>query len=338
MTEFSNQGSLSPESDAHTFGIGRRDITLVDGSRPIKQSQGFNGCQDRRIDVLVWYPMAPETEQRGERWPLVVYSHGTFGRPDNNMHLVKHLVRHGYVVAAPNYPLTSSTAFTRITAPDISDTAEQIKDLSFVIDNLLTHEVFGEMIERRKIGVTGHSLGGIVSYFSCFGYETRDRRIKAAAMMGAGDPVQMASSGKVELLGVSHSEASVPALFLSGDKDLFARMSGQPHTAYARLAAPKYEVMIKGGAHVWFHDKEDDVSQEAGKNPDCCFFEKWMPGVAIPGCEERGGLTTMDRQQEIIRSAIRSFFDGYLKNDLGARVRMRGLANEFAEVGLLMSE
>ena len=90
--------------------------------------------------------------------------------------------------------------------------------------------------------------------------------------------------------------------------------------------------MIKGGVHVWFRDGSD--IPPGGKNPDCAFFEKNMPGMAVPGCELHGGLITPARQQEITRAALLDFFDGYLRKDAAALVRLRGLHRQFAEVSV----
>ena len=91
---------------------------------------GFEGAPTRRLDLRVWYPADasqrsdPATLASGGRFPLIIYSHGTFGAADNNMHLVEHLVRHGYIVAAPDYPLSSRAAFTHIKMADPSDVAD----------------------------------------------------------------------------------------------------------------------------------------------------------------------------------------------------------------------
>ncbi|MCB2079744.1 MAG: dienelactone hydrolase family protein [Novosphingobium sp.] len=320
--------------------VGRKSITLVDASRSVKASSGFAGSPQRRLDVTLWYPargsernVAPDAApDTGGPWPLVIYSHGTFGRADNAMHIVEDLVRNGYVVAAPDYPLTSSAAYTRSHFADISDVIEQTRDVRFIIDSLLANDETGPMIDAARIGATGHSLGGVTSYFASFGLQTRDPRIRAAAMIGAGDPVQSALSSDMGLWGTAHAPVAVPALFLSAEKDVFARTTGQPYAAYARLRAPKYEVMVKGGVHVWFRDGAEQPADN--KNPDCLFFEKWMPDVRMPGCEEREPLVGPGRQQEITRLALRLFFDGYLKTDMAARKRLGRLDREIAAVEL----
>jgi predicted dienelactone hydrolase len=246
------------------------------------------------------------------------------------MHLVEHLVRHGYIVAAPDYPLTSSSAFTHVRFADISDVGQQTHDVHFIIDRLLTDPVFGPAIDRAKIGATGHSLGAVTSYFTSFGAQTRDPRIAAVALIAGGDPVESALMQDMGLQGTGHAAVRVPALFLSADHDIFARMTGRPHASYSRVEGPKTEVMIKGGVHVWFRDGAD--VPEGGKNPDCTFFEKNMPGMAVPGCELRGGLITPARQQAITRAAVLDFFDAYLRKDAAALARLRGLHRQFREV------
>lgn len=306
------------------------DLTFIDETRPIKTSPaaGFAGSKTRRIDVKVWRPADGDGP-----WPLIVYSHGTFGSPDNAMHLVNALVADGYIVAAPTYPLTSRSAFTRIASADISDVSEQTKDISFVIDSLLAHPELGRLIDKDRIGTTGHSLGAVTSYFSTFGRRTRDPRITATAPIAAGDPVQTALDNEMGLSGTGHAAVSVPVLFLSASNDVFARMTGRPGAAYARVEAPKYELMIDKGVHVWFGDASDRPADN--KNPDCLFFEKWAPQMVVPGCEQRVPLIAPQRQQEITRAAVLAFFGAYLKGNAEALVRLRGLGKEFGEARLV---
>jgi predicted dienelactone hydrolase len=219
-----------------------------------------------------------------------------------------------------------------VSAPNISDAGEQVRDVRFLIDQLLADPTWGPAIDGARIGVMGHSLGGITSWFLSFGERTRDPRIRAAVMLGAGDPVVASQATDVGLSEAGHSPSDVPALLVSAEKDLFTRMMGPPGTAYPRLGKPKYEVMITGGAHVWF--KDGDVWPSDNKNPDCFFFELHSPGFQVPGGEERVPLIGPARQQEITLAASRAFLDAYLKQDPAAHARLHALAEEFAEITL----
>jgi predicted dienelactone hydrolase len=326
-------------------GVGIRHETFVDQSRSIKASSGFAGAAMRRLDVVTWYPAdGNATAKPAEKaplaangpWPLVIYSHGTWGYAENASFICEDLARHGYIVAAPNFPLTSQTSFTKVLGPDISDVRNQVKDVSFVIDRLLGDSALGTAIDKRKIATMGHSLGAVTSYFATFGVQTRDPRVTATVLTGAADPVQAALSTEMGLAGTWHAAVPVPVLFLSAEKDLFARMMGRPHAAYSRLEKPKYEVMIKKGVHVWFHDGDEQPAD--GKNPDCLFFEQQEPKIVVPGSEERGPLIGTAKQREITLAATHDFFAAYLKNDSGAKVRPRGLDKRFKDIALICEE
>jgi predicted dienelactone hydrolase len=317
----------------HEAGLGLHQASYVDETRAIKKSGVFPGSDTRRIDVTIWYPaMADGDDAKWENdgpFPLIVYSHGTFGFPENATHLTEYLARHGYVVAAINFPLSSRSAFTQKKAPDTSDVGEQIRDISFVIDSLLADSFFAGQIDPDRIGTTGHSLGAITSYFASFGKETRDPRIKATAPIAAGDPIMAASGGLLGVGKTTLSTVSVPVLFFSAEKDVFARMTGAPLIAYSRLGPPRYELIVRRGNHVWFRDGDDQPADN--KNPDCFFFEKWTPGMVVPGCEERVALIGPARQQEITRAAMLAFFDAYLKEDKAALERLHGLGEAFGD-------
>jgi predicted dienelactone hydrolase len=319
-------------ADTHDAGMAASEATFVDGARAIKASNGFAGAETRRLDVKLWYPAGEGDTPH----PLVIYSHGTFGFASNAMHIVRALVDAGYVVAAPNYPLTSRKAFTKVTFADISDVAEQVRDQHFLIDALITHPVYGAMIDKDRIGITGHSLGAVTNYFSVYGAKLRDPRIKAVAPIAAGDPVQTALDNEMGLAGVRHAAVPVPVLFLQGDKDVFARMTGRPYAAYARVEGPKYQLLVRNGYHIAFRDGTE--RHPDGKNPDCLFFEANMPGVAIPGCERPGTFIAPERQQQVTRIALVTFFDAYLKGDAVALERLRGLGDDDDDVTMVVND
>jgi predicted dienelactone hydrolase len=324
------------------FAMGTAQLSLVDSTRSIKASGGFPGAKQRRIDVMVWYPAAEASSvertppAQGGPWPLVIYSHGTFSRPDSAMHLVRELVSRGYVVAAPNYPLTSSTTFTKVRSADITDVKEQTRDIGFVIDGLLDDPFFKVAIDPERIGTTGISLGAVTSYFASFGVQTRDPRIKATAPIAAGDPVQSALSSSVGVEGTLHAPVSVPALFVSGERDMFAATTGRPYAAFSRIEPPKYEVMIKGAVHLWFGDGANRPA--GGANPDCQFFAQAAPDRQPPACRTSVPLIDPAREKQITRTAVADFFDAYLKGDEAALARLRAIDKTFPEASLRSEE
>ena len=329
-------------------GVGVRHLRLVDDSRSVKAVNGFSGSPVRRVDVAVWYPaklrsgaaagepVEGAASADGKPWPLVLYSHGSYGHADNAMHLVKHLVRSGYVVAAPDYPLTSRAAYTQVTGVDLTDVIHQTGDIRFIIDHLLRDEQLSGVIDKDRIATVGHSLGAVTSYFASFGAGIRDPRIRATVLIGAGDPVQAALAADMGMMGVWHFPAVIPVLFLSAQMDPFALVNGRPYAAYSRLEKPKYEVMVKGGNHIWFRDGANQPVD--GSNPDCAMLAGFRPGITLPGCEAGVPLISPLRQQEITRIAVGDFLDGYLKDDAERRGGLRNLPVKLPEVELRYEE
>lgn len=328
------------------FGVGLARVTFTDHTRPTKAAGAFAGTPYRRLEVMVWYPARVAGEEPVEdapiaaeaTWPLVIYSHGTGGSPDNASHIAKHLARHGYVFAAAAYPLTSTVSFTNLTAAELSlsDSGNQPKDVSFMIDSLLEHPLFGKAIDPDRIGSTGISLGAVTSYFLSYGMQTRDPRIVANAMIATADPPYAALSFGLGFDGTIHADVSVPALVFAGTRDVFDSTTGGPYAYYARLRSPKYHVMIDGAPHLWFGDQTHAPAD--GKNPDCEWFEENAPGMVLPLCAERGGLIDAMRQKAIVQSVIQAFFDAYLSGDKAGLKRLRGAGEEFPEVKLVHEE
>lgn len=279
-------------------------VAYTDTARGIRASMGFAGAGERRIDALLWVPSSALP------WPLIVYCHGTDGSADNANWLAEALSKAGYLVAAPVFPLTSRAAHTGIAGPDISDAGEQVRDVSFLIDALLEDPVWSTKIDASRIATVGHSLGAITCWFASFGDHTRDPRIKAAAMLGAGDPMIAAQSTDLGLAEVGLADAKVPALLVTAERDLFSRMMGPHGTAFPKLRPAKFEVTISGGCHVWFHD--GDIWPDDHSNPDALWFAERSPGFIVPGSEDREPMIGPARQREITQTAVLAFFAVYL--------------------------
>jgi predicted dienelactone hydrolase len=323
-------GCATKPRPAEISDIAVKHLELVDSSRPTKPAFNFPGSSNRTLDTIVWYP----ANSHAGPFPLIVYSHGTYGAPDNAMHIVEYLVRHGYVVAAPAFPLTSRAAYTHLPAADVTDAPNQPADVSFIITQLLADKDLAKKIDTHAIGVTGHSLGAITSYFLTFGASTRDPRITATALLAGGDPVSANASFHLGFTDTDVARMHTPILFLSADKDVFANLSGARFAAYARVGTPKYELMIHDGVHVYFRDPYPNEKRDDGKNPDCTFFEKNMSGTKIPGCEAPDTFIPRERQQDITRDALLTFFDAYLKHDSKSLARLRSLGDIYQDTEL----
>ncbi len=136
--------------------------------------------ENREVNVAFWYPKDAQA-----KFPLVVFSHGFCGVKNSNESAFMELASHGYVVCSIDHPYHSFytvNAGGKVTIVDAGymneyaalgdNKAENLKlfqkwmgirvsDINFVIDTVLNnHGDVYELVDRSKIGVFGHSLGG----------------------------------------------------------------------------------------------------------------------------------------------------------------------------------
>lgn len=136
--------------------------------------------KDREIPVLLWMPDGPE------EYPLIIFSHGSFGIGESNSSLFSELASHGYMVASLEHPyhtfVTTISDGNKIHvdgsfllevmssqgSENLEKTREEIsrwngirvEDISFVMDSLLSDPELSKFIDEEKVFLSGHSLGG----------------------------------------------------------------------------------------------------------------------------------------------------------------------------------
>lgn len=139
----------------------------------------------REIPVKLWLPSQSENEQ----YPLIIFSHGSFGVAESNESLFLELASHGYAIASLDHPyhsfastlsdgqtiLVDSSFFQSVInsqgSEDLQGTLERfvdwqeirVEDINFVLDSILQDEINQTYLERinpQAILLAGHSLGG----------------------------------------------------------------------------------------------------------------------------------------------------------------------------------
>lgn len=144
-------------------------------SLDIKASEHHRGLQG-----IIWYPTQDTAgaaihhenavwtgitaiegaEPAPGAFPLVVLSHGMYGNAMNQSWLAADLAQQGYVVAAINHPGTS----TWLREPeDARQLWERPKDITHLIDHMLTASDWRPRIDPARIFMAGHSLGGFTA-------------------------------------------------------------------------------------------------------------------------------------------------------------------------------
>ncbi|MEV7230440.1 chlorophyllase [Polymorphospora sp. NPDC051019] len=216
---------------AEPFAVGVRQLDLArDG---------------RALPVTVWYPAAGEpggTPRSGARaatgrFPVVAFSHGLTGTPQDYAAVLTRWAAAGFVVAAPRFPKTSGTA----TQPDVFDVLNQPADVSYVVTEVLAldgrdGDPLAGRLATDRVAAAGHSAGGITT----LGLFTlaRDERLDAGIVL----------AGSALGVGTTFSGPAAPQLFVHGELDeVVSYASGK--AAYDQVPWPKAMLSLPDGDH-----------------------------------------------------------------------------------------
>ena len=212
------------------FDVASLTLPLVDTSRPTV-SHGHQISSSRALTTLVWYPQAP-----GRR-PLVVFAHGYQVGPTPYLSLLRTWAAHGYVVAAPEFPLTDeAVAGANLDENDINN---QPADLRFVTDTLTSaSSPVAARIDVNQVVVAGHSDG------------SESALAASVAPVPSGEPPfrALVAMSVQQLPGVSHTD-NPPMLVTQGDHDTINPPS-YGYQVYDQGSSPKYLLVLKGGEHL----------------------------------------------------------------------------------------
>lgn len=248
-------------------------MTFVDISRPTGPSGTDPGESSRTLPTIVRYPTAgaatrPEALnvaplRAGGPFPLIVFAHGFDSSPAVYAGLLDAWAGAGYVVAAP--------AFPRATAGgplDETDLSHQPGDVSYVIGRMLSLALFAHVIDPRRIGVAGHSDGGVTALGA--GYDTccRDRRIGADVVMG-GDEYNFPG-------GAYFRSPGPPLLVVQADHDVF---NPAPYgvKVFTDGRSPKYLLRLVNATHL--ESVTTDLAHLAVvEAATIAFFDRYLKG------------------------------------------------------------
>jgi dienelactone hydrolase len=324
--------------------VGQASEVLVDASRATPASGDAPALPERTLGTRVWYPASeagsgtPVAE--GGPFPLVIYSHGLSSFNSEGTGLASMLASLGYVVFAPQFPLSHLGAAG---GPTVLDIANQPGDVSFVIDSALAMSAEGGhvlegAIDAERIAAVGLSLGGLTTLLVTFHPTLHDPRVDVAAAMAP----------PASFLGEAFYDTRVaPLLLLSGDIDAIVPHPMNAVLAFDRVDPPVSFFTLVAGTHTGFTSIAslfetadnadvigcDTISGAVGTSSDGgTSFDivealggasaGLVPAMVGPVCVEPlpYGMRP-SRQQDITLAAISTFLEAYLSSDPQVRGR-----------------
>ncbi|MBA2624762.1 MAG: alpha/beta hydrolase [Acidimicrobiia bacterium] len=245
------------------YAVGVRTETFVDPTRPTAVNGTAAARPDRTLVTTVFYPAEGEAggadvvdaPALDRRFPLVVFAHGFIATGPAYTFLLRQLAAEGYVVAAPTFPLSNGGAAG---GPNLGDYVNQPADVSFVIDEMLRLDRqrggwLRRGLRRTRIGVAGHSLGGVTTLGFLNGC-CRDHRVDALIPMSA---IRLPFGD-----GSYEPARRIPVLLIHGDADGTVPYGGST-TAYADARRPKFLLTLLGAGHVPFGGPAGEVLVES---------------------------------------------------------------------------
>ncbi len=254
--------------------------------------------------------IAPPAD-RGNPFPLLIFSHGLGGMKGQNTILMEELASHGYVVVAMDHPFDANmTVFPATTdSPPDGHTADyrsaipdgtadsvwlqirnrqletRIADVQFVIARTVKAKsaVRGH-INFGKIGILGHSFGGATAVLTAM----RDDRIKAVAAL----------DGWFVPFALTDEETKLNVPFLYIGQEAWPSWNEKRHRHYLRL-------LKKNSSGNVFH-----IAIEKSRHYDFADIPYFSPLTRVLGLT---GFPSGRQMVKIVNEHSLAFFDRHLR-------------------------
>lgn len=232
-----------PSTKAATVGHEKQQIDIAGFLNPDLQAK-IPATDRVKYPADAYLDAKPRPQAKG--YPVVVFSHGYAGFPEQSVTLTTHLASWGYVVAAPDHVERSLDGILGTAAQGVAKSTDP-KVLSATLDlveaqSTKSGTLLHGLIDADEAVVAGHSAGASAAYEAA----GSDPRFKAwiSYSVGFGGKGDNAPAPAVP---------DKPGMVMMATKDGIIPPSAS-EAVYAGMKAPKYLVKVEGAGHLVFSD------------------------------------------------------------------------------------
>ncbi len=244
----------SRESGNPLYAVGNFTFTLTEPGKQLCAPHGAtSGCVERSMPLYVFFPAsrgAPgevvsdaAPDRSAGIFPLVVFGNGYLETSASYSALLDYWASRGYVVAAPQFPLSQANS---VGGPWEADILNQPGDLSAAISFMIGQDSsssssFYRLINTSEVAVVGQSDGADAAL--AVGYNTccTDPRVKAV--------ISLSGAELSSYPGKYFTSAGPPLLVVQGtDDDINVPEDSQ--AVFAGAHPPKYYLSLLGADHL----------------------------------------------------------------------------------------
>ncbi len=271
--------------------------------------------------ATTWQAAVRDAAPRLGAFPLVVFSHELGGHRRQSTFLCTHLASHGYVVAAPDHPgsttddalaLARQLGRGEVEAPgqrlaDIA--AARPAEIRSVIDALFagSARAVTRSLQRERVAVVGHGLGGVAGLAAA----VSDPRILVQVVLAPLGPEAPPARDLLAALDDGFGRV-MPILAIGAERDAISPLAELRELA-GKLRAPVRLAVLKGAEHLHVCDQAERVHE--------LFEERLLPLVAkgSDGLTPMAELVGPERAQRAIRTLCVAHIDAFIKTREGAK-------------------
>jgi pimeloyl-ACP methyl ester carboxylesterase len=236
-----------------------------------------------RLEADIYYPtLDGATDPQGAPYPGLVFARGFLARPSMYAGNGRYLASWGYVVAIPNLPDEQA----EIRASDVEHLFSCLEVLNADADSR-----FFEQIDVHRLGVVGHSLGGVTTLI----VSARDVRIKAAVALDPVNPPGVWWKGNWDHRAEGPSLTAPLAVIASPAQR--CNLFGSYRKMYAAAGSShKAQYVLVNGSH-------------------CDFMDLPASHPYIHACSAACGRAFSEERLRLVEIYTAAWFNYYLKRD-----------------------